>query len=77
MRKSANRHTFLGLTAILVVAVFRCPKGTMAAEAYVPFDGPKTAWHGFDRYDFLGDVQTPAIKPFTAGWMRRMESRAR
>jgi len=24
----------------------------------VPFDGAKTAWHGFDRYDFLLDEQT-------------------
>src|SRR6266702_4165660 len=27
------------------------------------FEGEKTAWHGFDRYDFLIDEQTLAIKP--------------
>src|SRR5882724_886188 len=28
--------------------------------------GEKTAWHGFDRYDFLMDEQTLAIKPIKA-----------
>jgi pimeloyl-ACP methyl ester carboxylesterase len=37
-----------------------------AAEAYVPFDGAKTSWHGFDRYDFLMDDQTLDIKPYVA-----------
>src|SRR5271155_1153226 len=35
------------------------------AVAYVPFDGEKTAWHdGFDRYDFVLDEESLAIKPF-------------
>jgi hypothetical protein len=36
-----------------------------AAETYIPFQGEKTAWHdGFDRYDFVMDDATLAIKPF-------------
>ena len=38
-------------------------RAVWAADAYTPFDGEKTAWHGFDRYDFLMDEQTLAIKP--------------
>ncbi len=35
------------------------------AVAYVPFDGEKTTWHdGFDRYDFVMDEESLAIKPF-------------
>ena len=36
------------------------------AEGFVPFDGEKTSWHGFDRYDFLMDDATGAITPMTA-----------
>jgi hypothetical protein len=46
------RHTYLGLASILVAAV-SWNAHVAAAESYVPFDGAKTAWHGFDRYDFL------------------------
>jgi pimeloyl-ACP methyl ester carboxylesterase len=31
------------------------------------FTGGHTSWHGFDRYDFLMDESTFAIKPHTAG----------
>ncbi|HXE53793.1 MAG TPA: hypothetical protein VN541_12295, partial [Tepidisphaeraceae bacterium] len=31
------------------------------------FEGEKTKWHGFDRYDFLLDEQTLAIKPAGKG----------
>src|SRR5947209_7370752 len=39
---------------------------TMATtQAYVPFEGERTAWHdGFDRYDFIMDGATLAITPF-------------
>jgi len=30
------------------------------------FEFDKTAWHGFDRYDFLMDQQSLAVKPFKA-----------
>jgi CubicO group peptidase (beta-lactamase class C family) len=48
------------------------PAAARGAEAPAPgqvpaavFDGQKTAWHGFDRYDFFMDEDTLAIK--TAG----------
>ncbi len=34
--------------------------------ALVAFAGEKTAWHGFDRYDFLMDEKTLAITPIKA-----------
>src|SRR5438094_2922356 len=53
--------------AVIVSAMLLCvSQRTIGAGGYVPFDGDKSAWHGFDRYDFLLDEQTLAIKPFTA-----------
>jgi pimeloyl-ACP methyl ester carboxylesterase len=38
-----------------------------SAETYVAFEGEKSAWHdGFDRYDFVMDESTLAIKSFKA-----------
>ena len=37
------------------------------AEGLVPFEGEKSSWHGFDRYDFLMDEQTLEIKPAVKG----------
>ena len=35
------------------------------AGSYVPFAGEKTTWHdGFDRYDYVMDESTLAIRPF-------------
>ena len=34
------------------------------AEGLVPFDGEKSSWHGFDRYDFLMDETDLTIKPY-------------
>jgi hypothetical protein len=33
-------------------------------NASLSFDGEKSAWHGFDRYDFILDEDTLAIAPF-------------
>jgi pimeloyl-ACP methyl ester carboxylesterase len=54
------------LALTLAVALLFISNRAAATDAYVPFDGAKTSWHGFDRYDFLLDEQTLAIKPFTA-----------
>ncbi len=35
-----------------------------AAEVLIPFDGMKSSWHGFDRYDFLMDETNHAIEPY-------------
>ena len=54
----------LGFASILIVAILGNPSHTTGAE-YTPFEGEKTAWHGgFDRYDFVMDEETLAIKPF-------------
>ncbi len=45
----------------------RASQGLPAADGYVPFDGPKTAWHGFDRYDYLMDDASGDVKPATQG----------
>src|SRR5437764_12888881 len=63
-----RRRGYLGLAATILAATLLCsPQPASGAEGYKPFEGDKTAWHGFDRYDFLLDEQTLAIKPFTAG----------
>ena len=38
-----------------------------ASQAPAPFDGEKTSWHGFDRYDFLMNEKDLSIKPHKAG----------
>lgn len=40
--------------------------GKTFAQELTPFEGEKTSWHGFDRYDYLMDMETLAIKPFKA-----------
>ncbi len=51
--------------AVLTALTF-LPHSLHAADAYIPFEGEKTTWHDFDRYDFLLDEETLTIKPFTA-----------
>ena len=56
-----------GLGAAAIFAILLTSQGLLAADGYVPFDGPKTTWHeGFDRYDFIMDDATGAITPMTA-----------
>jgi len=67
MNTNIYRNAYLGLAAILVAADLCKAKAVIAADAYAPFDGPKTTWHeGFDRYDFIMDDATGAITPMTA-----------
>src|SRR5262245_20832192 len=51
------------LTAVLLAAILGNPSNTRGA-GYTPFEGEKTAWHGFDRYDYVMDEETLAITPF-------------
>ena len=37
-----------------------------ARQGTLAFHGDKIDWHGFDRYDFVMDMQTLAITPFKA-----------
>ncbi len=56
------KRTFcLGLATILVVS-----SAAIAADETPSFIGEKTAWHGFDRYDFLMDQNTFAVQPIKA-----------
>jgi hypothetical protein len=66
MRPSLNRPVYLGLTAILLAAMLWNWTEAKAAEGSSPFAGEKTAWHGFDRYDFLMDEKDLTLKPFKA-----------
>ena len=57
--KSGGWHERFGFALILVAAILLRPMAAWAAEAYVPFEGEKTAWHdGFDRYDYVMDEET-------------------
>src|SRR5882724_11077625 len=64
---SVGRLRCLGFVGIIVATVLSNPAVARAVDAYVPFDGEKSVWHdGFDRYDFVMDEGTLAIKPFKA-----------
>ena len=41
-------------------------RAEVALQAPLAFQGDKIDWHGFDRYDFVMDMQTLAITPFKA-----------
>ena len=62
----ASRSVHFVFAAIFVTATLWSPKVITAAETLPAFTGEKTAWHGFDRYDFVMDVATLAITPFKA-----------
>ena len=67
MNKSIRTYVRRGLGAAALLAILLTSQGLLAADGYVPFDGPKTTWHeGFDRYDFIMDDATGAITPMTA-----------
>src|ERR1022692_670095 len=50
----------------IVLAILFISQSSLAAEP-LPFSGDKTAWHGFDRFDFLMDEESLAVKPTVAG----------
>jgi len=51
------------LTALCILLI---RTGKAFAQALTPFEGEKTSWNGFDRYDYLMDMETFAITPFKA-----------
>jgi hypothetical protein len=65
-----NSRTVAALAAFIAlvfVTLLSKPTVALAADAYLPFDGAKSAWHeGFDRFDFIMDEETLAITPFKA-----------
>ncbi len=67
--KSFQAKTVSTLVAAAAIAIGAFGfLGTIRGDetAPLPFDGGKSQWHGFDRYDFVMDEQTLAITPFTA-----------
>ena len=56
--KLAGRSLFLCLVACLG------PMTAASAGAESRFDGGKSAWHGFDRYDYLMDDADLSIEPY-------------
>src|SRR5262245_19366998 len=67
--------SFMGLFAITVMAVViqdaigqepNHPLSGAAAETPASFTGEKTAWHGFDRFDFLMDDAALTVQPIKA-----------
>ena len=63
---SSRGHLRSGLKLFFVAALVWTSGNVRSADVYVPFDGEKTTWHGYDRYDFIMDDATGAITPFTA-----------
>jgi pimeloyl-ACP methyl ester carboxylesterase len=54
------------LAAVMILGGFLGSPLLSAAEPAPAFDGGKSQWHGYDRYDYLMDEATLAITPFTA-----------
>src|SRR5882672_8806668 len=65
-RDSGKQSMKMKFTLVLIAAAIATPawNNMWAAEG---FSGEKTTWHGFDRYDFIMDENTLAIKPTKAG----------
>ena len=53
---------------LFAICVLNFANMALAAESSepLPFDGGKTTWHGFDRYDFIMDEETLVITPFNS-----------
>jgi pimeloyl-ACP methyl ester carboxylesterase len=65
---NASTAAGAGVVSLLVLTVgaiglFGTVRG---AETALPFSGEKTAWHGFDRYDFVMDETNLSIAPIKA-----------
>lgn len=60
--KRVGHHCAVGIFGAVILMSL---KNAQAAEANIPFEGGKTAWHdGFDRYDYVMDEETLEITPF-------------
>ena len=70
-------RAYTSLAILVAVVLVLGPNVAAGAKAYAPFEGEKTSWHGFDRYDFLMDEQTLAITPLEATTDDKARSDAR
>ena len=58
--------THLKPTFFIALCLSLIASAKIFAQALVPFEGEKTSWHEFDRYDYFMDMETLAITPFKA-----------
>jgi pimeloyl-ACP methyl ester carboxylesterase len=70
-RTSGKKQNKLISLASLAVVTFGVAGMLRAAEpseppSAAPFAGEKTAWHGYDRYDFVMDSSDLSLRPFKA-----------
>jgi pimeloyl-ACP methyl ester carboxylesterase len=66
MKHTTNRRAQLGLATILVMSIPSRAQATAAPDVSTAFEGEKTSWHGFDRYDLLMDQKDLTLKPIKA-----------
>lgn len=64
LSETVRRTQRLGLM-LAALCLYNLAGPVRGADTPIPFDGTKTTWHGFDRYDFFLDEVTLAIKPAT------------
>jgi pimeloyl-ACP methyl ester carboxylesterase len=60
---SKKRSQFAGL-ALLAAVTIGVAALRAAEPSDSPFEGQKSTWHGFDRYDFVMDCTDLTLKPF-------------
>ncbi len=64
MNYTTNRRACISLATILIA--FTLWNATTALAASTTFEGEKTTWHGFDRYDLLMDQESLTLRPIKA-----------
>jgi pimeloyl-ACP methyl ester carboxylesterase len=57
---------YIKLALLVAICFLLMTTGKTFAQTLTPFEGEKTSWHGFDRYDYFMDMETYAITPFKA-----------
>jgi hypothetical protein len=63
MNKLTQRGAFLVGSLCFTLAESLVGAETAPVQPPASFEGGRTAWHGFDRYDFLMDEATLGLKP--------------
>ena len=64
MRFNFNRNGVLSLALLFCLTVFFGLSNASGQVSKSNFEGEKSSWHGFDRYDFIMDDETLAISAF-------------
>ena len=59
--KTGTRKMMIALIPVIMIGLIGLKHVT--AQTNTAFEGAKTSWHGFDRYDFIMDEATLAITP--------------